>query len=76
MIDICSKNDNIVEILLKFRLLSSYIVNLRNRDIYTFEKKLNDYFIYLDNNKIKNIILNINNIDIDLKNIDLYKNIA
>ena len=76
MIDICSKNDNIVEILIKFRLLSSYIINLRNRDIYTFEKKLNDYFIYLDNNKIKNIILNVNNIDIDLKNIDLYKNIA
>tara|TARA_E500000178_G_scaffold268232_1_gene265834 strand:+ start:721 stop:1251 length:531 start_codon:yes stop_codon:yes gene_type:complete len=76
MIDICCGDDAVIEILLKFRLLNSYIMNLRYRDIYTFEKKLNDYYIYLINNNIKNIELNINNIDIELKNIDLYKNIA
>ena len=75
-IDICSKNQNIIEFLLKFRLINNYIINLKNRDIFTFEKKLNDYYMYINNNNIKNIDLNIKNIDINLKNIDLYKNIV
>ena len=76
MIDIFSNESNIIEALLKFRILNSYIMNMRNRDIYTFEKKINDYYLFLSNNNIENIELNVNNIDVDLKNIDLYKNIV
>ena len=75
-INICSKNENIIEFLLKFRLINNYIINLKNRAISIFEKKLNDYYMYINNNEIKNIDLNINNIDVNLKNIDLYKNIV
>ena len=39
IIEICSENEYIIEIILKIRLLNNYIINLRNKDIYTFEKK-------------------------------------
>lgn len=68
--------NELIEVLFKLKLLNEYIFLIKEKDAFTFEKLVTNYFIYLSINDISNVELTISNLDMNIKKVDLYKKIA